>query len=314
MSNRQIDHKATLNQALSIKQLLEDLNQVFEILPLASGSSLRCFCPIHKSNAFRTLLIDIDHRSFKCSYTQCPGNIEGTLIDLFSLTFNCSPEVASEYWGRKVDGINLTLDDLKTMEKHLQSLPKLETPPPEIKPEIPEETVIEQAMPEPSAPLETEKKKLEKIGNISDVEFMEALNKELARAKRFRMPFSVVVVHLVETAKSPSHTHAMNCDVELFQSLVKQIRPYDTLANFGIHQFSFLFPQVTKVQTRLVIKRIKKCIQTFLQEKYPDEYGLQYGFGYFDGYNKEISSDTIIAKALDNLLENISSENLTLVL
>ncbi len=300
MINRQIDPKVTLNQALSIKQLLEDLNQAFEILPLASGSSLRCFCPIHKSNAFRTLLIDIEHRSFKCSYTQCPGNEEGKLIDLFSLTFNCPPEVTFEYWEKKVNGEKLTLKDLKTIEINLQSNPKTQAPPPEIKPEIPEEMIVEQEISEPE---ETGKKR------IPDIEFMEVLNKELARCKRFHMPFSLVVMQLVETGESPQPDRAKNCDVELFQYLAKQTRPYDTLANYGTNQFSFLFPQVTKEHARLIIKRLKKSIQTFIKEKYPEEYGLHYGFAHYDGTDEKISTDKLVENALDDLLENITLEN-----
>lgn len=306
MANKQIDPKAALNQAISIKQFLEDLNQAFEILPLASGSALRCFCPVHKSNAFRTLLIDIEQRSFKCSYTQCPGNKEGKLIDLFCLTFNCSKEAAFEYWGRKADGIMLTLEDLKTIEKNLQEHPRAESPALETKPEIPppppfiQKPVVQQEIAEPVKTIKSQ---------FPDVEFMEALNKEMARSKRFHISFSVVVVQLVQTGKSSNPNLAKNCDVELFQYLVKLIRPYDTLTNYGTNKFSFLFPQVTREQTRLVIKRVKKMIQQFIKDKYPEEFELYCGFSHYNRADENIPADKILNNALDNLLENITLKN-----
>lgn len=306
MANKQIDPNAALNQALSIKQFLEDLNQVFEILPLASGSSLRCFCPIHKSNAFRTLLIDIEQRSFKCSYMQCPGNKEGKLIDLFTLTFNCSKEATFEYWGRRADGVNLTLEDLKTIEKNLKEHPRTETPTLETKPEIPppppviQKPVAQEEIIEPPKTVKSQ---------IPDVEFMEALNKEMARSKRFHISFSVVVVHLAQTGKSSNPNLARNCDVELFQYLVKLIRPYDTLTNYGTNKFSFLFPQVTREQTRLVIKRLKKMIQQFITDKYPEEFGLHCGFSHYNRADENMSTAKIVENALDNLLENITLKN-----
>ena len=305
IANKQIDPTATLNQALSIKQLLEDLNQAFEILPLASGSSLRCFCPIHKSNTFRTLLIDIDHRSFKCSYTQCPGNKEGKLIDLFALTFNCSKEAAFEFWGRRNDGVKLTLEDLKTIEKNLLEHPRTETPPLETKPEPSPQPVMQ----EPVAQQETTQPSKTHENQILDVEFMESLNKEMARSRRFHFSYSVVIVQLTENSGDSVSNQAKNCGVELFQYLIKLIRPYDTLTNYGTNKFSFLFPQVNREQTRLVVKRLKKMIQQFINDKYSEEFGLHYGFAHYDGSEEKITTDEIVAKALDDLLENIAMES-----
>jgi len=131
----------------------------------------------------------------------------------------------------------------------------------------------------------------------------------MARSKRFHISYSVVIVQLAQTVKSRDPNLAKNCDIELFQYLVKLIRTYDTLTNYGTNKFSFLFPQVTREQTRLVIKRLKKMIQQFIQDKYPGEFGLHYGFAHYNRADENISTDKLVEDALDNLLENVTLKN-----
>lgn len=46
------------------------------------GPRLRCSCPIHRDSVFRTLIIDVGARTYKCSKADCPGAEGGDLIDL----------------------------------------------------------------------------------------------------------------------------------------------------------------------------------------------------------------------------------------
>lgn len=48
------------------------------------GPTLKCFCPIHGEKAFRSLIIDTRHKTFKCTMKFCPGFEGGTLIDLYA--------------------------------------------------------------------------------------------------------------------------------------------------------------------------------------------------------------------------------------
>ncbi len=48
------------------------------------GTTLKCFCPIHGEKAFRSLIIDTRHRTYKCTMKFCPGFEGGTLIDLYA--------------------------------------------------------------------------------------------------------------------------------------------------------------------------------------------------------------------------------------
>ena len=43
----------------------------------------KCFCPIHQEGVFRSLVIDITKRIFRCGFTQCPGHRGGSLLDLY---------------------------------------------------------------------------------------------------------------------------------------------------------------------------------------------------------------------------------------
>jgi len=51
-----------------------------------SEGSVRCFCPIHNELVFRTLVIDIKKKNYRCSYTLCPGKKGGDLIGLYAQT------------------------------------------------------------------------------------------------------------------------------------------------------------------------------------------------------------------------------------
>ncbi len=45
---------------------------------------VKCFCPIHREAVFRTLIIDRERKDYRCSYSLCPGNPGGNLIDLYA--------------------------------------------------------------------------------------------------------------------------------------------------------------------------------------------------------------------------------------
>ncbi|GEM_PF-572895 len=48
------------------------------------GDTIKCFCPIHQEHVFRTLIVSRKDKSYRCSYSLCPGNKGGNLIDLYA--------------------------------------------------------------------------------------------------------------------------------------------------------------------------------------------------------------------------------------
>ncbi|MCB2155875.1 tetratricopeptide repeat protein [bacterium] len=46
------------------------------------GGVIRCYCPIHGEQVFRTLTVDEGRRAYRCSYAECDGSGGGDLIDL----------------------------------------------------------------------------------------------------------------------------------------------------------------------------------------------------------------------------------------
>ena len=48
------------------------------------GNTLKCFCPIHHEPNFRTLIVELGSRSYRCSNTTCPGHAGGDMIDLYA--------------------------------------------------------------------------------------------------------------------------------------------------------------------------------------------------------------------------------------
>lgn len=50
-----------------------------------TGDQIKAFCPIHNETVFRTLIIDVADRQFKCSNHRCEGHKGGDLIELYAL-------------------------------------------------------------------------------------------------------------------------------------------------------------------------------------------------------------------------------------
>lgn len=69
--------------------------------------AIRGFCPIHNEVNIRTLKIDCNDKSFKCSFRACPGNKGGDLITLLCQSRNMS-EI--EAIGILSDSLNLEFD------------------------------------------------------------------------------------------------------------------------------------------------------------------------------------------------------------
>jgi len=49
------------------------------------GNTIRLFCPLHKDQIRRSMIIYTDRNTFKCQYTNCEGHKGGTLLEFYSL-------------------------------------------------------------------------------------------------------------------------------------------------------------------------------------------------------------------------------------
>ncbi len=56
-----------------------------------TDKAIRCFCPVHKEQVFRTLSFDLRTRKGRCSYTPCPAHTQHNLVDLVAMTHDIEP-------------------------------------------------------------------------------------------------------------------------------------------------------------------------------------------------------------------------------
>lgn len=68
---------------LKPKDVLNAINYRTDTIQEASDT-IKSFCPIHQEQVFRTLIINNKDKSYRCSYSLCPGNKGGDLISLYA--------------------------------------------------------------------------------------------------------------------------------------------------------------------------------------------------------------------------------------
>lgn len=73
-----------INQRVDPRDLLNKINFEAEQIAVV-GAMLKAFCPIHAETKFKTLLVDLNKKTFKCSYRPCPGSKGGSLVEFFGL-------------------------------------------------------------------------------------------------------------------------------------------------------------------------------------------------------------------------------------
>jgi len=80
--------------ALDVREVLDYLDYRTETIQ-ESGKVVRCFCPIHKEQVFRTLSVDVATKKGKCSYNPCAGHKSFDLIQLVALSKNLEYDEAT---------------------------------------------------------------------------------------------------------------------------------------------------------------------------------------------------------------------------
>ncbi len=69
--------------AIGPERLLELVDYRTEMIQHL-GQTIKAYCPIHREPIFRTLLVDVESRTYRCSNKQCEGHDGGDMIDLFA--------------------------------------------------------------------------------------------------------------------------------------------------------------------------------------------------------------------------------------
>ncbi len=68
---------------IKVKDILKAINYRTDTIQEIQDT-IKCFCPIHQEQVFRTLIINTKEKSYRCSYSLCPGNKGGDLINFYS--------------------------------------------------------------------------------------------------------------------------------------------------------------------------------------------------------------------------------------
>jgi tetratricopeptide (TPR) repeat protein len=100
------DKLRKLRESIEILPVLKAVNYRLDTIQEV-GEVIKCFCPIHKEAVFRTLMIEKKGRRYRCSYSLCPGNKGGDLIDLYSKTLKIEYDEAVQ---RLVQHLKLPID------------------------------------------------------------------------------------------------------------------------------------------------------------------------------------------------------------
>lgn len=95
-----------INEKIDAKILFDKINYAPEKVQII-GTTLKCFCPLHKEKAFRSLIVDLKKNTFRCSLKGCAGFEGGTLVRFYALHTE-QPEIKSAFSLAKL--LNLEID------------------------------------------------------------------------------------------------------------------------------------------------------------------------------------------------------------
>lgn len=56
-----------------------------------AGNQVKCFCPLHKEQAFRSLILDVKKQTYRCTMKRCVGFQGGNFVDLWALHTDAEP-------------------------------------------------------------------------------------------------------------------------------------------------------------------------------------------------------------------------------
>jgi len=102
-----------INEKIDPQQLIEKINYAPEKVQII-GTTLKCFCPIHKEKAFRSLIIDLKKKTFRCSMKGCKGFEGGSLVEFYALHTDQS-ELKAAFSLAKLLDLPIDADSIRNM-------------------------------------------------------------------------------------------------------------------------------------------------------------------------------------------------------
>jgi tetratricopeptide (TPR) repeat protein len=78
------EEELAINASLDAWDLLVKMGFTEQSL-YREGNTIRLFCPLHKDQIRRSMIIYTDKNTFKCQYTNCEGHKGGNLLEFYSL-------------------------------------------------------------------------------------------------------------------------------------------------------------------------------------------------------------------------------------
>lgn len=97
-----------INEHVDAQDLVRLINY-FPEKAQTTGSSLKCFCPVHKEMAFRSLVLDLKHHTYKCMMRRCTCFEGGTFVELWAHHNSLAPVEAALDLAEKLE---IPLDDI----------------------------------------------------------------------------------------------------------------------------------------------------------------------------------------------------------
>ena len=273
---------------IPIQQLLEDLGKENDISPEQEDLFLRCFCPIHKDRVFRTLLIDMQLQTFKCSYTRCSGFRGGSLIDLFALTFGCSQEEAMSYWNKKMRGVAVSLDDISRTAPNPSSDTQIIPP---------------KKSAQSSSRKKSKQKDIEREGAqlIPYDQFLNQLLREIKRSQRYLFPLSLIVLEVGDSSDEKKE-HVTNHKDDILAALSRATRGSDVVTYCGVNKLAICLPQIGEQQAAHVARRLQSAISDEIRSMTPrgtPPPKIHYGISSVkETDDKDISGEELISQAI----------------
>jgi diguanylate cyclase (GGDEF)-like protein len=112
--------------------------------------------------------------------------------------------------------------------------------------------------------LKTKSEMDQKTGLLNAKTFIDSLETELERAKRFHRPLSLVMADL-DYMRNINNTHGHLVGdrvlIEVGNTLKKVFREFDTIARFGGEEFAIILPETSRENVIHVVERARRAIQ-----------------------------------------------------
>jgi diguanylate cyclase (GGDEF)-like protein len=133
--------------------------------------------------------------------------------------------------------------------------------------------------------------------------FHDALSKEFERSRRYRTPFTLIMVDIDHFKKiNDNHGHVIGDNVlkEVSKIFMKNVREIDTASRYGGEEFMIILPNTEKEGALNVAERFRKGTEEF---KFSDFNGsITVSIGYTTMPDPDIKNEDVLIRCVDHAL------------